>query len=208
MVTSDPQVPKVGNVSTRIKEWEKIYKDPWILEMARGVTIPLREEGQGQKRAPFPFRLSQLEEQALGVEMTKLIETGLVEETTLEQDQFILNVFLRPKKNGGFRLVLDLTECNKGVDYRHFKMTSLQTVIDSMRPRAWMRSVDLKDAYNSVKLAQSDRRFLKFVWEGKVSQFVRLPNGLACAPRLFTKLMKSVFSSLAEQGCECLPLHR
>ena len=133
MVTSDPQVPKVGNVSTRTKEWEKIYKDPWILGMARGVTIPLREEGQGQERAPFPFRLSQLEEQALGVEMTKLIETGVVEETTLEQVQFIPNVFLRPKQNGGFRLILDLTEFNKGVDYQHFKMTSLQCVADGGR---------------------------------------------------------------------------
>ena len=49
------------------------------------------------------------------------------------------------------------------------------------------------------------RRFLKVLWAGQLYQFVGMPNGLACAPRIFTKLLTPVFASLREEGVECFP---
>ena len=37
-------------------------------------------------------------------------------------------------------------------------------------------------------------------WEGQLWQFNCMPNGLALAPRKFTKLMKPVFATLKERG--------
>ena len=61
-------------------------------------------------------------------------------------------------------------------------------------------SVDLTDAYYSCMVDKSDRTFLRFMWEGEKYQYTCLPNGLATTPRIFTKNMKPVFSTLRKQG--------
>ena len=43
-------------------------------------------------------------------------------------------------------------------------------------------------------------KYLKFFWNNKYYKFTCFPNGLACCPRQFTKLMKPVFSTLRKEG--------
>ena len=193
-----------GGIARYVREWEKVSGDPWVRETVKGVKIPLTQTPV-QVREPFPFRLSEVEKNILREELKKLEVKGVIEKAQPEIGQFISNVFLRPKPNGEFRLILDLTELNKFVVYEHFKMTSLQTALDMLRGQAWMGSVDLKDAYYSVGIDVADRKFVRFYWEGQLYQFVGMPNGLACAPRLFTKLLKPVFAALREEGHECFP---
>ena len=65
--------------------------------------------------------------------------------------------------------------------------------------------MDLRDAYYSVPISEQDRKLLKFIWNGQLYRFRAMPNGLACAPRVFTKLLKPAFAMLAESGFECFP---
>lgn len=101
------------------------------------------------------------------------------------------------------RIILDLTKLNDEIDKIHFKMTSLQTAIDMLRLNCFMGSVDLKDAYYSVKVQDKDQKLLKFLWRDSLFQFVGMPNGLTSAPRTFTKLLTPVFAHLREMGHEC-----
>ena len=73
-----------------------------------------------------------------------------------------------------------------------------------MRPGIFMSSVDLKDAYYSTPVTEEDRNFLKFEWKGNYFQFTCLPNGLGCAPRVLTKVLKPVYASLRAQGHFCM----
>ncbi|CAG2245642.1 unnamed protein product [Mytilus edulis] len=52
----------------------------------------------------------------------------------------------------------------------------------------------------SVNVVHCDRQFLRFYWNGTKYQFTCLPNGLASAPRIFTKLLKPIFSTLRKNG--------
>ena len=63
-----------------------------------------------------------------------------------------------------------------------------------------MASIDLKDAYYSVPIAQANQKYLKFQWENKLYVFTCFPNGLAFCPRKFTKLLKPVYSVLRQLG--------
>ena len=56
------------------------------------------------------------------------------------------------------------------------------------------------DAYYSVPINEKCQKYLKFSWQGELFQFTCLPNGLASAPRLFTKLLKPVYSTLRQMG--------
>ena len=60
--------------------------------------------------------------------------------------------------------------------------------------------MDLKDADYSVPVLTEHTKFLRFVFQGTLYEFTCLPNGLASAPRVFTKLMKPVFSSFRAHG--------
>lgn len=93
---------------------------------------------------------------------------------------------MRLKKDGSYRLILNLKPLNEFVSYYHFKMDTIQTALKLMRPGCFMASVDLKDAYYSIPIAAEDRQLLKFEWEGNYFHFTCLPNGLASASRLFT----------------------
>lgn len=104
--------------------------------------------------------------------------------------KYLSPIFLRPKKDGTQRMILNLKKFNKYVQYHHFKMDSLQTAIHLMTKDCFMASIDLKDAYYSVPIAASSRKYLCFQWAGQLYQYTCLPNGLASAPRIFTKLLQ------------------
>ena len=193
---------KAGQISNYSYAWKQITHDPWVFSVIRGfdlpfVTIPV------QIREPSPYRLSENEKLAADVEIEKLLKKGVLESVQDTPGQVISNIFLRPKKDGSYRMILDLTWVNKHIEYQHFKMCSLETAKDMMRTNCWMASIDLKDAYYSVPIALTDRKFLRFRWRNHLYQYSVMPNGLACAPRYFTKLLNPVFAYLRKQGCEC-----
>ena len=110
-------------------------------------------------------------------------EQGRKEEAEIGPE-FISLIFLRLKKNGvDYRMILNLKELNKFVVYRHFKTDSLKSVTDLMTQGCFMASVDIKDAYDTVPVANEHQKYLKFSWRDKLYQFTSLPNGLASAPQ-------------------------
>ena len=201
---SSPQKFQGGQISEHINQWAKLSSDRWILDNVLGVEIPFVAIPEQVKR-PRPIKLSQTESDFVDEEIEVMVEKGIVEKVEPLEGQVISNIFLRPKKDGRFRFILDLTWVNLHVEYEHFKMFSLHTALEMMRPDCWMGSIDLKDAYYSVPIREEDRKFLRFFWREELFQFRVLPNGLACAPRVFTKLLTPVFASLRETGCEAFP---
>ena len=64
----------------------------------------------------------------------------------------------------------------------------------------YMASIDIKVAYYSVPIAETDQKYLKFEWQGILYKFTSFPNGLALCPRKFTKLLKPVYCYLRKKG--------
>ena len=54
--------------------------------------------------------------------------------------------------------------------------------------------------YHSVEMRSEDRKFLRLEWKGCLYQFCTLPFGLACAPLVFTKMLKPILASLHSRG--------
>ena len=68
-----------------------------------------------------------------------------------------------------------------------------------------MASVDLRDAYYTISIVEEHRKYLRFIWRGTLYQFTCLPNGLSPAPRIFTRILKPIFSELASRGHTLFP---
>lgn len=146
------------------------------------------------------YKFSDEEKVIMTNEIDKLLSQKVIKETHRQVGQIISPVFLREKKEGGYRLVLNLKKLNKFMNYIHFKMENFEQAIRLISSGAFMASVDLKHAYYSVKIAEEQQKYLCFKWAGKIYQFTCLPNGASAGPRLFTKLLKPIFSFLRLKG--------
>lgn len=133
-------------------------------------------------------------------EIQKLLNLGVVIKVDYEPGQFVSPIFVRPKKNGEFRMILNLKELNKFIPYRHFKMDTFEKVLNLITKDVFMGSIDLRHAYYSIGIAKEQQKYFRFKFRNQLYQFTACPNGLACLPRLFTKLMKPIYAKLRSQG--------
>ena len=180
--------------------WSEITSDSNVLSYVSGVKISFEENilpVQSRYRlSVFSFE----EEQIVQQEITTLLLKGVIQRSSHEPGEFISTTFLRPKADGSFRMILNLKEFNQSVEYHHFKMDTLDTVVKMVKPGCYMASVDLKDAYYTVPIHKDHQTFLKFEFMGCLYKYTCLPNGLSSAPKIFTKMLKPVYSALHNQG--------
>ena len=179
-----------------IARWKELTSDPSILSAVTGYKIKFLVQPV-QLSIPRRQQFSVPVINAINCHISQFLEKGIIKKSFPERNQFISTIFLRPKKDESFRMILKLKELNKFVEYEHFKMDSIHTCIELMRPNCYMASIDLRDAYYSASVDESHQKFLKFQWQGVLYQFTCLAQGLSSAPRLFTKLR---FSHLRRKG--------
>lgn len=191
---------KAGRIHSFMNEWKLITSDARILDIVKGCKIEFNRGPPYQIKEPKPLKTSDKEREFIQAEINRLLAKGVLVPCHHEKGEFQSSIFVTPKKDGSFRLILNLKKFNKHVAYHHFKMESLQSVIQLMKKDCYMASVDLQDAYYSVKIDDEYQKYLKFSWENQLYKFTCLPNGLACAPRLFTKLLKPIYSTLRSRG--------
>ena len=161
--------------------WETITSNKYILQAVKGYKIEFIDNvGPRQTHLPRKIGLNAQECDIVDQEIDKLLNKVVVIEFQHENGEFISNIFLRRKKDGNYRMILNLKCFNENVSKHHFKMESLKSAVKLMKPGFYMASADLKDAYYSVPIHQyfSHQKFLKFPWRGKLFQFTCLPNGL------------------------------
>ena len=176
-------------------------QDQWILDAIRGVTIDFFAKPT-QFFVPTQYKFNPFEIKIIGEQIACFLERGIIEKATHSNGEYISNIFLRPKKDGSYRLILNLKQLNESVEYHHFKMENLRNAITLMTPNCFMASIDLKDAYYSVSVNKNHGKYLGVIWKHQLFQFTCLPNGLSCAPRIFTKILKSIYATLRSQGFE------
>ena len=132
--------------------------------------------------------------------MSKLLTKKVIKMVPSVTGEFVSSVFLREKKEKGkYRLILDLTDLNKFVVKKHFKMDGLEAALGLITPGCWMGSIDFQDAYYTLSVRQADRKYLRFRHQGQLFEFGAVPMGLSSACRLFTKCMKIPLSVLREK---------
>ena len=175
--------------------------DKIILDMVKGCHITFtHNQFPLQLRPPQSIKFTDWESSLMDQEIYTLLQKGVIEEAYHSHGEFLSNVFLRLKKDGSFRMILNIKNLNSHVEYNKFKMDTVQSILKLVTPGCYMATIDLKDAYYSVPVAQEHRKYLRFVWRSKLYQYTCFPNGLSSAPRLFTKLMKPCYAHLRCRG--------
>ena len=125
-----------------------------------------------------------------------LNKEAIVETPNHLEGEFISNLFLVEKKDGGNWPVINLKHLNQFIPCQHVKMKGLHCLRNNLKKADYMCRLGLKDACFSVQSNPACRKFVRFLCLGKLYEFLCLCFGLGPAPRIFTNLIKVPISVL------------
>ena len=112
-----------------------------------------------------------------------------------------LHVIIKPDKKP--RLVIDLSRnLNSHLQYEYFSYSSVRDAAEMSTPGCWYGKLDLSNCFLSFPLHPSAKPHFIFRFDGRLYQFVRMPFGLASAPRVCTQLLSVAAHYLTLAGIE------
>jgi len=153
-----------GCIAHSLPAWCNITSDNEILSTVMAMKIVFNAT-PCQKFLPTCTR-SITETTIINLEIQRLLSKHVIEPTGHCHKEIISDVFVRGKKDGSHRMILNLKNLNQYANKIHFKMDTLNTITKLVQQDCFMASIDLKDAYYSTPIATSDRKYLKFSWKG------------------------------------------
>ena len=101
--------------------------------MVSGYDIELIE-GSPPHNNQSNYEFSLFDEKIIYFELSKLIAKRVIVPSCHEEGEFISPIFVCPQKDGSHRMILNLKRLNTYVEYHHFKMDTLWSVIKLMTP--------------------------------------------------------------------------
>jgi len=157
-------IPVGGRLKHFWREWQTLRASKEVLRwLRRGYPLPFlknrdhlpplklvkscpphlitRYDSQPQKQAALDNIISEL----LAKKAIALLPKG--------QSGFFSRVFLRAKKSGGWRLILDVSELNVHLKHQTFAMDTSDVIKQAVSPGQWACSVDFSDAYHHIPMA-------------------------------------------------------
>ena len=138
---------QAGNINNCFSALLNITNDKHILDIVKeGLIIDFRQVPKSNiNYNAAKFNNSEIN--IIDMEVNKLMTKVVIIECSSDLGDFISPVFVRRKKDGTHRIILNLKQLDIYVNCIHFKMETLNDVLRMMRPCAWFAKVDLKNAF-------------------------------------------------------------
>jgi len=111
--------PLAGRLQYFLQNWKKITSNPEILNWVSGLDFHSKPY---QLKPPYQAKMSKEETSLISQEVKAMLGKGAIQKVTNVEGQFLSNLFLVPKKDGGNRPVINLKSLNSFIPYLHFKM--------------------------------------------------------------------------------------
>ena len=201
-LASQKCLPVGGRLQHFWERWKELGAPNRVVRwLKRGYPLPFRKPVQKSQSqvlmtsgAPddiiTDYRRDKEKAAALKEMITKLVQKQAVESVPPGELGHYSRVFLRAKRTGGWRLIIDLKPLNALLDTPSFKMDTCHHIRQAIEPGMWATSIDLSDAYFHIPIKQTHRKYLCFQIGDQKLRYRALPFGLSPAPWVFTKTMK------------------
>ena len=160
-----------GQIRHCLSQWEEMTDDKEILNMVKGVDVDFCETEIPSQESVVQMHFSQEQTKAVDTELQVLLSKGVVVPCSHSSDEYVPPIFIVPKKDNKFRMILNLKNLNQFVEQHHFKTETLKYALTLVSHNCFFCSLDLHDAYFSVYMAPAAQNFLKFVWKGQLYKF-------------------------------------
>jgi hypothetical protein len=93
-------------------------------------------------------------------------------------------------KNTKLRLIHDLRRFNDHCSKTSFQYEDIRVVAKCIEPRDRLVTLDIKNGFHHVTVADSDRNYLGIKWRCVYYRLCVLPFRLSCSPYIFVVLFR------------------
>ena len=186
------------NIGSRLsrfyKRWEKVGASAYIVCLLRcGLTLEWLDAANPPTLTHVPNVISMAKDankmSLMRTHVSEMLEKGAIHLITDNSPGFYSRIFMVPKQGGKWRPVIDLSVLNKFIRKETFKMETPELIRSSFVKGEWVTSIDLKDAYFHVPVAFKFRKYMRFMIDDKIYEFLSMPFGLSTAPKIFTNIV-------------------
>lgn len=92
-----------------------------------------------------------------------MLQKNVIKKTYHSHNKFLSNIFLKPKKNKNFKIILNLKNLNSHIKYNKFKINTLQSILKLITPNYYITTINLKNTYYSIPITQKHHKYLHFI---------------------------------------------
>jgi len=206
--STEVEDPQVRNL---LDDFSDVFPDrlPDELPPNRSVELELNMLPDAQPSSRPPFRLSQVEQDALMEFVDEQMKKGWIE---LSDSPWVSNVFGIPKKDPKTDEAISRTEWlrsgNTGfpirwaIDYRYVNsqtvvpkipLPRIEELFDRMAGKKAFSVIDLAQGYHQMRVHPNSKKYTAFRTHNETYQWCVAPMGLAGMPGVWSRLMRVLF---------------
>ena len=180
--------------------WRKVTSNNLVLNIVQfGLKL------QFFKFPPFitlsSGQLSSSRSLSISKEVSTLLSKSAIVAVAPSKEQFVSPIFDIPKKDcDDRRVILNLKTLNKFIIKTSFKLEGYEEITNMIRKGDYFISINLKDAYLTFLMHPYFWKYLCFDFLNTRYHYKVMPFGLTSAPRIFTKVFKTVLVFLRSRG--------
>lgn len=145
------------------------------------------------------YRVSQAIQNKIDLEITKMLELGVIEKSTSSYSSPIVMI---PKKDNTYRFCVDFRKINSISEKWAYPLPNLSTILDRLGNAKYLTTLDIQSAYWQIKMSENSKKYTSFAIPGRgLFHFNRMPFGLTNAPATFQALVDKLFGPELEPYC-------
>ena len=148
-----PKVKLAGRSKHFLKNWKKLTEDKKNWELCR-VTKSHFTWIQSRVRVPHNQKMNTDQSTLVNQETESMLQKCAIQKVPHVSGEFLNNLFLVDKSDGGKRPVINLRNLNSFIPYQHFKMEGLHLMKGLLLEKDYMCKIDLRDAYFTIPKVQ------------------------------------------------------
>ena len=180
--------------------WTKVTCNNFILQIVQfGLKIQFFQTPPYLHLKSSPFPPSRVA--SISKEVSSLLDKSAIAIIPPCPEQFISPIFdVAKKESEDVRVILNLKILNTYIRKTKFRLEGYQVIFSMIHVGDFMVSIDLKDAFLMFSIHPAFHKYLCFEWLNVRYCYTSMPFGLTSAPRIFTKVLKSVLVFLRSRG--------
>lgn len=145
-----------------------------------------------------PRRTNEVEELIAHDAIRLMFERGVIQKS---QSPWASPILLADKKNGKVRFCVDYRKLNDNTIKDSYPLPKMDDIIAALGKATYMSSIDLTDAFWSIKVKEEDREKTAFTTKGGLWEFISMPFGLTNAPATQQRFIEDVLQGLIWRCC-------
>ena len=153
------------------------------------------EPGTTPPHGPI-YRLSELELETLRAYLDEHLDKGFIRSSNSPAGAPIL--FVR-KKDGSLRLCVDYRGLNCITKKNRYPLPLIDTLLDRLRSSRLFTKLDLRGAYNLIRIAAGDEWKTAFRTRFGSFEYLVIPFGMCNAPATFQHFINDIFHDLLDR---------